>query len=67
MIVSAASTVAPPAKTAKRAKHCFSASLSSSWLQSIVARSVCWRAGASRAPEPSAPSASSQAFGDLVG
>ena len=67
MIVSAASTVAPPAKTAKRAKHCFSASLSSSWLQSMVARSVCWRAGASRAPEPSAPSASSQALGDLAG
>ena len=50
MIVSAAATVAPPANTAKRAKHAFSSSPSRSWLQSIVARSVCWRAGASRAP-----------------
>jgi hypothetical protein len=41
VIVSAASTVAPPAKTAKPAKAVFSSSLSKSWLQSIVARSVC--------------------------
>ena len=43
-----------------RAKHRCSASLSSSWLQSMVARSVCWRAGASRGARPSAPSASSR-------
>ena len=57
VIVSAASTVAPPANTAKRAKHAFSSSLSRLWLQSIVARSVCWRAGASRGPAPSPSSA----------
>ena len=34
--------------------------VSSSWLQSIVARSVCWRAGASRAPAPNARSAVSR-------
>jgi hypothetical protein len=44
----------------KRAKHCFSASLSMSWPQSMVARSVRWRAGASRAPVPNAPSARSR-------
>ena len=65
MIASAAATVAPPAKTAKRAKQRCSASLSSSWLQSIVARSVCWRAGASRRRARRAERCV-QALGDLA-
>ena len=60
VIVSAAWIVAPPANTAKRAKHAFSSSLRRAWLQSIVARSVCWRAGASRGAVPRAPRASSR-------
>ena len=67
MTVSAASTVAPPANTAKRAKHACSSSLSSSWLQSIgraqrlLAGGRVARAGAERAER------GVQAFGDLGG
>ena len=46
----AASSVQPPAKTASRAKRCCSSGLSSSYDHSIVARSVRWRASASRPP-----------------
>ena len=60
VIASAASTVAPPANAAKRAKHPCSCASSSSWLQSIVACRVRWRAGASRAPEASAVSSRSR-------
>ena len=65
MIASAACTVAPPANTAKRAKHACSSSLSSSWLQSIVARSVCWRAGASRGAGAQRAERGVQALRDL--
>ena len=47
---SAASSVKLPPKAPHRAKAARSASASRSWLQAIVARSVRWRAGASRAP-----------------
>ena len=47
---SAASSVQPPLKTASRAKRACSRSSSRSWLQAIVARSVCWRGSASRPP-----------------
>ena len=47
---SAASRVQPPRKTASRAKRSFSSSVSRSYDHSIVARSVRWRSGASRAP-----------------
>src|SRR3954447_3254936 len=53
VIVSAAGTPAPPVNTAKRAKHACSSASSRAWLQSSVARSVRWRAGASRTPVPS--------------
>ena len=49
-IRSAASSVPPPEKTARRAKRARSSSLRSSQLHSIVARSVRWRSGASAAP-----------------
>ena len=47
---SAASNVQPPTKTDSRRNSRCSASPSRSWLQAIAARSVCWRAGRSRAP-----------------
>ena len=47
---SAASSVQPPAKTARRRKSACSSAVSRSWLQAIVSRSVCCRAGASRGP-----------------
>ena len=52
MTASAASIVAPPANTAKRAKASASRAFSRRWLQSIVARRVRWRSGASRGPLP---------------
>ena len=45
---SADSSVQPPTKTASRAKSRCSSSSSSSWLHSIVARSVCWRGSTPR-------------------
>ena len=56
---SAASSVKPPENTARLANRRCSASSSSSWLHSIVARSVRWRSGASRAPPVSRGSARS--------
>ena len=47
---SAPAKVQPPAKTASRAKSACSPASSRSWLQAIVARSVCCRSGRSRAP-----------------
>ena len=47
---SAASSVQPPAKTARRRKRSCSADPSRSWLHSSVWRSVCWRSGRSGAP-----------------
>ena len=47
---SAASNVQPPMNTEMRRKSRCSASPSRSWLQAIAPRSVCWRAGRSRAP-----------------
>ena len=52
MTASAASVVAPPANTAKRPKASASRAFSRRWLQSIVARRVRWRSGASRRPCP---------------
>ena len=64
----AAASSQPPAKTASRANAARSGSASSRWLQSIVARSVRWRSGASRGPpaasvEPPRQAASSIAAG----
>ena len=53
---SAASSVQPPAKTARRAKRSCSAGVSRSWLQAIVARSVRCRSGADREPPASSGS-----------
>ena len=47
---SAASSVQEPANTARRRNRRFSASVSSSWLQSIAWRSVCCRTGRSGPP-----------------
>ncbi len=47
---SAASSVNPPTKTASRRNSFCSSPVSSSWLQSMARRSVCWRSGRSRAP-----------------
>ena len=44
------SSVKPPTKTASRRKSACSAAVSRSWLQAIVSRIVCCRAGRSRAP-----------------
>ena len=52
-ISSAASSVQPPAKTARRANRSCSAGVSRSWLQAIVARSVRCRSGADREPPAS--------------
>ena len=57
---SAASSSQPPANTDSRRKSRFSLSLNSSWLHSIAALSVCWRAGASTAPRVSKSSRSSR-------
>ena len=47
---SPASSVHPPTNTERRRKSACSGGESSSWVQSIVARSVCCRAGRSRGP-----------------
>ena len=47
---SAASSVNPPAKTESRGKRSARRAASSSWLQSRVARIVCWRSGRLRPP-----------------
>ena len=52
-ICSAASSVQPPANTARRANRSCSAGVSRSWLQAIVARSVRCRSGAEREPPAS--------------
>ena len=56
---SIAARVAPPRKIASRRNRTRSAAVSKSWLQSMVARSVCWRGGRFRAPRVSVPSRSS--------
>ena len=65
---STSANVHPPAKTAMRRNRRCSGSVSSEWLQSIVARSVCCRSGMSRAPDVSTSRAwsrrSSSASGD---
>ena len=50
----------PPEKTANPANALCSSSSSSAWLQSSVARSACWRGGASRGPPTRTVSASSK-------
>ena len=50
---SRSATVHPPTKTAMRRNTLRSDSVRSEWLQSIVARSVCWRSGVSRGPDVS--------------
>ena len=47
---SAASSVQPPRNTASRRNSTRSPAVSRSWLQSTVARRVCWRASAVRTP-----------------
>jgi hypothetical protein len=51
-ISSAASSVQPPANTARRANRSCSNGGSRSWLHAIVARSVRWRSGAEREAPP---------------
>ena len=63
----AAPIVAPPAKTAKRANASASGALRRRWLQSIVARRVRWRSGASRGPPPRTSSVSGQPGVQLLG
>jgi len=65
---STASSVQPPTKTASRRNSRRSSSSSRSWLQAMAPRSVCWRAGRSRAPPVSSGSRRSRrasiAWGD---
>ncbi len=49
-IASAASSVKPPKKTARRRKRICSAEVRRSWLQAIAPRIVRWRSGRSRDP-----------------
>ena len=65
VIASAASIVAPPANTAKRAKPACASSSSSSWLQSIVALQRLLARAASRAPAPERAERVVEALGDL--
>ena len=56
--LSISSSPAPPTNTERRAKSSRSSSSSMSWLHAIAPRSVCCRAGRSRAPADSSPSRS---------
>ena len=54
-----------PAKTDSRRSSACSRSVSRSWLQSMAARSVCWRGGAARSPVVSSRNRSSTRIRDL--
>ena len=59
--------VHPPGKTARRRKSVCSSGVRKSWLQAIVLRIVCWRAGRVRAPPVNSGNRCSSRFSSAWG